>query len=137
MCVDFCYVSSCVLVVLVSSVVYVFFCCVFFFFFFFSSRRRHTRLVSDGVQTCALPISFFTKCRCKSFSSSNNPRSHARFLGRSPRSNREIFMPTVSYTLYKHLTFHRSSEIPTLGIRSEERRVGNEYCIQCSLRAYR
>ena len=25
-------------------------------FIFFSSRRRHTRLVSDGVQTCALPI---------------------------------------------------------------------------------
>src|SRR5437016_7296233 len=24
--------------------------------FFFSSRRRHTRLVSDWVQTCALPI---------------------------------------------------------------------------------
>src|SRR5262249_57903898 len=24
---------------------------------FFSSRRRHTRLVSDWVQTCALPIS--------------------------------------------------------------------------------
>src|SRR5471030_1805818 len=26
-------------------------------FFFFSSRRRHTRCLSDGVQTCALPIS--------------------------------------------------------------------------------
>src|SRR5947199_7053173 len=24
--------------------------------FFFSSRRRHTRCLSDGVQTCALPI---------------------------------------------------------------------------------
>src|SRR5438034_3140317 len=26
--------------------------------FFFSSRRRHTRSLCDGVQTCALPISF-------------------------------------------------------------------------------
>src|SRR3546814_15577648 len=32
-------------------------CCVFFFF---SSRRRHTRCaLVTGVQTCALPISFF------------------------------------------------------------------------------
>ena len=29
-------------------------------FFFFSSRRRHTRYISvTGVQTCALPISFY------------------------------------------------------------------------------
>src|SRR2546430_6816552 len=27
-------------------------------FFFFSSRRRHTRFDCDGVQTCALPISY-------------------------------------------------------------------------------
>src|SRR3546814_2910118 len=32
-------------------------CCMFFFF---SSRRRHTRCaLVTGVQTCALPISFF------------------------------------------------------------------------------
>ena len=30
-----------------------------FMFFFFSSRRRHTRLVRDGVQTCALPICLY------------------------------------------------------------------------------
>src|SRR3546814_6369609 len=32
------------------------------FTFFFSSRRRHTRCaLVTGVQTCALPISFFTR----------------------------------------------------------------------------
>src|SRR3546814_10690558 len=41
------------------SFIYVaFYCC--FFFFFFSSRRRHTRCaLVTGVQTCALPISWF------------------------------------------------------------------------------
>src|SRR5205814_2626843 len=37
-----------------------------FLFFFFSSRRRHTRCLSDGVQTCALPISLlFTNTRAQ------------------------------------------------------------------------
>src|SRR3546814_4650794 len=44
--------------------VYLLYCCDWFclcyFIFFFSSRRRHTRCaLVTGVQTCALPISFF------------------------------------------------------------------------------
>src|SRR3546814_6525394 len=36
------------------------YCVLFFFFFFFSSRRRHTRCaLVTGVQTCALPISWW------------------------------------------------------------------------------
>ena len=34
------------------------------FFFFFSSRRRHTRCADvTGVQTCALPISYWPTTR--------------------------------------------------------------------------
>src|SRR3546814_10210387 len=39
-----------------------FLCCFFRYFFFFSSRRRHTRCaLVTGVQTCALPISFYIR----------------------------------------------------------------------------
>src|SRR5438045_4628450 len=50
------YYGSCSSCVVLYSL-FVFLSIFFFFFFFFSSRRRHTRCLSDGVQTCALPIS--------------------------------------------------------------------------------
>src|SRR3546814_9279089 len=47
-------------VCLYSIVVSIYMCCYVLCFFFFSSRRRHTRCtLVTGVQTCALPISWF------------------------------------------------------------------------------
>src|SRR3546814_7106299 len=94
---------------------YILFMVVFLFFFFFSSRRRHTRCaLVTGVQTCALPI-------CLSESSSGSRR-------RKPS------------TTLKQLPRRRSGRIHpvktagTVGVRSEERRVGKECVSTCRSR---
>src|SRR3546814_2493839 len=81
------------------------------FFFFFSSRRRHTRCaLVTGVQTCALPISSYTRVACRKKSSlptlsppRPTPRRHRR-----PEASRRR--------------------------RSEERRVGKECVSTCRSR---
>src|SRR3546814_8481133 len=80
----------------------------FHLFFFFSSRRRHTRCaLVTGVQTCALPISWFDSSPAKACAD--------RLMAAMPRIE--------------------SNEFPVFsGGRSEERRVGKECVSTCRSR---
>src|SRR3546814_12205042 len=65
-------------------------CCVIYVFFFFSSRRRHTRCaLVTGVQTCALPISFFRRPDGDTFDAVDiDGRSVPVTIVRAPRARR-------------------------------------------------
>ena len=88
--------------------------------FFFSSRRRHTRSGRvTGVQTCALPISFFaTKT---SFMYRREADVFLRHLFMISRSLTAIVIHAVIWFVYGH-----GRQLHIYMTRSEERRVGKE-----------
>src|SRR3546814_11676319 len=99
----------------------------FVFVFFFSSRRRHTRCaLVTGVQTCALPISFFRSLACRGvprWDSSYGGRQRGR--GRRRRRRRRP-RPRAGQ--------QQGRRRAAGGTRSEERRGGKECVSTCRSR---
>src|SRR3546814_6400588 len=95
-------------------------------FFFFSSRRRHTRCaLVTGVQTCALPISFFPYDWIVAGKKAGDPD-----VVHPTRGVRQLVKRVVhgSNFMMAAMTLYL-----TMG-RSEERRVGKECVSKCRSR---
>src|SRR5262249_59116733 len=67
------------------------------------SRRRHTRLVSDGVQTCALPI-FFEPLEHAHDHGAMRPRARERHVEMvaSARGGKAAFTGRAGTAIFRH-----------------------------------
>ena len=118
--------TSCLYLFFFFVFLYFFFC---IFFFFFSSRRRHTRYISvTGVQTCALPISYFKDYPGYYFSGDGARRDADGYYWITGRmddvlnvSGHRMGTAEVESALVLHEKIAEAAVV-----RSEERRVGKE-----------
>src|SRR3546814_17684397 len=109
-----------------------------FFFVFFSSRRRHTRCaLVTGVQTCALPI-----CLPEGYQVEDVLVSECVLDESVPMSNLDGEVDEIravsieeAWSLLEAGRFTIEAELVVLdGLRSDERRVGNECVSTCRSR---
>src|SRR3546814_4903349 len=107
-------------------------------FFFFSSRRRHTRCaLVTGVQTCALPISWWDAAK-GNYDRGNFPEPGAVLVLRrqgNSRGHLAVVSKIVSdrIILANHANWLNHGRVFE-NTRSEERRVGNECVSTCRSR---
>src|SRR3546814_3043741 len=103
---------------------------VYVLLFFFSSRRRHTRCaLVTGVQTCALPICYVSRCTVsRSGSCAGSAPGRASCLGRQP------LLRAAQARLLVLLRQAGAESRAADGARSEERRVGKECVSTCRSR---
>src|SRR3546814_3911588 len=101
-------------------------------FFFFKQKTAYEMRISDGVQTCALPISN----TFPTFLSQYNPQTRiSDRLGNYAISRKLIMSAIVAPVASPHI-LHKSFEVieTSVASRSEERRVGKECVSTCRSR---
>src|SRR3546814_3504400 len=104
----------------------------FILFFFFSSRRRHTRCaLVTGVQTCALPICFysrFTTYKGKTYGITTDGNVHTQMI------RKDLFEDPEESKAFADKHGKEMAWPETWEDRSEERRVGKECVSTCRSR---
>src|SRR3546814_16979564 len=105
-------------------------CIIMISFFFFSSRRRHTSCaLVTGVQTCALPISYWQTAACEAAAMpSTVPPSNELVTGAKAEAQALTVEPA------RAADWSQSDLRFAFGRRSEERRVGKECVRTCRSR---